>query len=124
MKLRGSRELATNNSSTFTANLRHCIAFRNEFPVEIGLSPVETKRDAGGGALCFSAALFSQRVGVEAGSLPEGAKTDAHLNRVDPGIRVAHAGVRNVLEAHFRAEVVFFAEEMRADAAAGGEIDL
>ena len=93
MKLRGSRELTANNSSVFTANLRHCIAFRNEFPVEIGLSPVETKRGAGGGALRFCAAVFSQGVGVEAVSLPEGAETNAHLDRVDPRIRVAQAGV-------------------------------
>ena len=52
------------------------------------------------------------------------AKADAQLNGVDSGVRIRHAGVGNVLETNLGAEVVFFAEKVRAKAAGRREVDL
>ena len=56
--------------------------------------------------------------------LAEAAEAQAELNGVDAGIQIGHSRVRNVHEAHFRADIVFATQEVHAQSAAGGEIDL
>lgn len=50
------------------------------------------------------------------------AEAEADLNSVDAGVGAVQAGVGDVHEAELRAEIVFAAQEVRADSAAGGEI--
>src|SRR4029077_15476527 len=45
------------------------------------------------------------------------------LKRIDAGIRRGEAGVRNVHEAKFGADVVLAAEEVQTESAAGCEVD-
>lgn len=52
----------------------------------------------------------------------ENAEADAQLNGVDSGIGRGDAGVGDVHEADFRADIVLAAEEMQAEGGAGGEI--
>ncbi len=55
--------------------------------------------------------------------LAEQAKAYSKLNGVDAGIGRGKPGVRNMHVANFRADVVFAAQEVEADGAAGSKID-
>ncbi len=55
--------------------------------------------------------------------LAEQAKAYSKLNGIDAGIWGSKSGVRNMHVANFSADVVFAAQEVQADGAAGSEID-
>lgn len=56
--------------------------------------------------------------------LAEPAEADAQLDGVDAGIRLGHAGVRNVLVADLGAQIVFALQKVQSECAAAGEINL
>jgi hypothetical protein len=52
----------------------------------------------------------------------EAAETHAQLQRVDAGVGPGNAGVGNVHEAQFGADIIFAAKKMKSQRAAGGEV--
>jgi hypothetical protein len=52
------------------------------------------------------------------------AKAKSELDCVDAGVRAGEAGIGDVHEANLSAPIIFALQEVRADGATGGEIDV
>src|SRR5271165_6582703 len=57
-------------------------------------------------------------------SLAEPAEADAQLDGVNARVGFGHTGVGDVLETNFGADIVFALQEVQAQRAAGGEVNL